>query len=197
MRKYIEEYTKKYLTHKNLPFITLGAGLLGFILRLWQLNTRTDAGFILRGHISGILLAILTAIFLVAVALASRPLVQANKYDFNFPASVYGGYKEHIGEKQLWPKKILDGWLKLVDEAYEAIEPMKESDPEMYAVYSEHILLESMFPRYALLNFYKGSYSEEAFYRDAFQFKLDCGTLGMTKWREGSSIDEIFTQWGV
>ena len=90
MRKYIEEYTKKYLTHKNLPFITLGAGLLGFVLRLWQLNTRTDAGFILRGHISGILLAILTAIFLVAVALASRPLVQANKYDFNFPASVYG-----------------------------------------------------------------------------------------------------------
>ena len=90
MRKYIDEYIKKYLTHKNLPFITLGAGLIGFFLRLWQMNSRTDLGFIVRGHASGILLAIVTAAFLGALVVATRTLVQANKYDFNFPASQYG-----------------------------------------------------------------------------------------------------------
>jgi hypothetical protein len=114
-----------------------------------------------------------------------------------YPASVYGGYKESISEKQLWPKKILDGWLKLVEEAYTEIEPLKESNPEMYEVYKEHILLESMFPRYALFNFYRGTYTESAFYQEALQFKMDCEVLGMTKWQEAHTIEDIFTQWKI
>ena len=114
-----------------------------------------------------------------------------------YPASVYGGYKESIGEKKLWPKKVLDGWLKLVEEAYVAIEPLKESDPEKYELYKNHIMLEGMFPRYGLLNFYQGTYSAQEFYNTALQFKKDCEVFSMTKWQEGRSIEEMFKQWGV
>ena len=114
-----------------------------------------------------------------------------------YPATVVGSYKELIGESYLWPKRVLGGFMDLVEKAYEAIELVKESDPEMYEVYKEHILLESMFPRYVLLSFYKGTYNEQTFYNEALQFKMDCASLGITKWQEGTSIEEIWTEWGV
>lgn len=79
-----------YLNQYNLPWITLIFGAIGLLLRAWQLTTENDRGFIVRGHISGILLFILTAAFLVLLLIAVRPLEQANKYGFNFPASTSG-----------------------------------------------------------------------------------------------------------
>ena len=78
---------KAYLKHKNLPWLALGAGVVGMLLRFWQLNTESSRGFIVQGHISGILLFVLTLAFLAVLVIAVRPLLQANKYEFNFPAS--------------------------------------------------------------------------------------------------------------
>lgn len=82
---------KQLLNHKNLPALTVIAGAVGLLLRTWQLNAVTDKGFIIRGHISGILLYVLSAAVIAALVCATRPLLQANKYTFNFPASVAGG----------------------------------------------------------------------------------------------------------
>ncbi|MBR4420426.1 MAG: DUF4838 domain-containing protein, partial [Clostridia bacterium] len=112
-------------------------------------------------------------------------------------AVVIGNYKENIGQSYLWPRGVLNSFLKFVDEAYESIEYLKAVDTEKYELYKEHILLESMFPRYALLYFYQSSYNAEVFKQEALQFKEDCYALGMTKYQEGASIDAIWTLWGV
>lgn len=82
---------KQILKHQNLPWLTLFCGGIGLLLRVWLLNTENDKGFIIRGHISEILLTVLSVLFLAVLFLATRGLVQGNKYQFNFPASLSGG----------------------------------------------------------------------------------------------------------
>ena len=82
---------KKLLDPKNLPWLTLIAGAVGLLLRLWHYSTAAKTGFLTRWHISAILLYLLTAAFLVVLIAGTRSLTQANKYQFNFPASTVGG----------------------------------------------------------------------------------------------------------
>lgn len=99
---------KQFLNHKNLPWLTLIAGGIGLMLRIWLLNSGDDRGFLPHGHISAILLYILTALFVAALVVATRPLVQADKYRFNFPASRLGG----IGA---WVAAFAFGMTSIVD----------------------------------------------------------------------------------
>lgn len=78
---------KQTLKHEYLPWLTLLCGGIGLMLRLWLLTTEDSKGFILRGHISELLLLCLTAVVLVVLFFACRGLQQGNKYDFNFPPS--------------------------------------------------------------------------------------------------------------
>ena len=114
-----------------------------------------------------------------------------------YPAVVWGNYKENVGQSYLWPKGVLNSFMNYVNKAYESIEYLKESDPNAYELYYEHILLESMFPRFGLLYLYQSTYKADVFKKEAAQFKKDCYSLGMTKYKEGSSIDEIWQQWNV
>lgn len=82
---------KQYLKSENLPWLTLLAGGIGLLLRVWLLSTEDEKGFVTRGHISGILLLVLTAAFAVMLFLLTRVLIQGSKYRFNFPASDTGG----------------------------------------------------------------------------------------------------------
>lgn len=77
---------KQFLKHDNLPWLTLLCGGIGLLLRTWLLSTENDKGFITPGHISEILLTLLTLGFLAVLFWACRDLKQANKYSFNFPA---------------------------------------------------------------------------------------------------------------
>ena len=87
--------------------------------------------------------------------------------------------------------------MDLVEKAYEAIELVKESDPEMYEVYKEHILLESMFPRFALLTCYSGTFTSEEFYNEAYSFKQDCLSFGIGYSVEWVTLDSYWLDWGV
>ena len=82
---------------KLIPYMTLVAGFVGALLRLWLHSTRGDDGFVARGHISIILLLVLTTGVLAALLLACRYFRQANKYDYNFPASAAGGIGSALG----------------------------------------------------------------------------------------------------
>ena len=87
---------KQLIHHKNLPWLTLVAGGIGLLLRLWLQSTSNDKGFFLRGHISGTLLIVLSVLFLLLLWFSTRDLKQAGKYRFNFPASVPGGIAAYI-----------------------------------------------------------------------------------------------------
>ena len=73
--------------NRILPALTLLCGGMGILLRIWLSGTENSQGFIQQGHISEILLLLLTGAFLAALFFAVRPLQQGSKYSFNFPAS--------------------------------------------------------------------------------------------------------------
>jgi hypothetical protein len=82
---------KKYLKPDLLPLLVLAAGVVGMLLQLWQYVGGTDEkGLILRGHISAILLVILTVFVLALILLGTWGLREGNQYRFNFPASLPG-----------------------------------------------------------------------------------------------------------
>ena len=81
---------KNLLKPANLPILTLGAGAVGLLLRLWLLGSVDEAGFVAANHPADFLLWILTAAVLAVLFIGTRPLLQANKYQFNFPAQLPG-----------------------------------------------------------------------------------------------------------
>ena len=80
---------KKFIKPDLLPLIVLAAGIIGLLLKLWQSIAGTDdKGLLITGHISGVLLAILSVVTLVVIAIGTFTLAQGNQYRRNFPASL-------------------------------------------------------------------------------------------------------------
>lgn len=80
----------KNIKLQYLPFFTLAAGLLGFILQLILTRSGVDEkGLLVAGHFAGICLYILTALVLVVLFLGIRGLQNISKYSRLFPASVF------------------------------------------------------------------------------------------------------------
>ncbi len=111
--------------------------------------------------------------------------------------TVTGSIYLSMEKPEYWPKRTLDHWVDLCNRAYEEIKPLLTTDPELYNVYYNHILLESMFPRYALLRMYSGTFSKNEFMKEAAAFRNDCTNLNITKVSEGGNISSIFTGWGL
>lgn len=77
------------LEPKLIPRIGLGAGMLGFGLRLWLLSTGTDqAGLMVMTHPAITLLFILMAAAMAVFALGARSLKEQPAYDKLLPASM-------------------------------------------------------------------------------------------------------------
>ena len=80
---------KKSYSPDLLPLIVLAAGIVGMLLRLWQYVGGTDEkDLLVKGHISAILLAILTVAVLALILLGTWNLREGNQYRHNFPASL-------------------------------------------------------------------------------------------------------------
>ena len=114
-----------------------------------------------------------------------------------FPADVNGNIYNPMEQTKLWSYGTLNGYLKLIDEAYAAIEPLKVSNPDRYEILEKHIKLESMFPRFALLRLYSGMYASTDLYNARMEFKGDCTTFGITYVQEQTSMDTVFADWGL
>lgn len=82
---------KQLLSPKNLPWFALGAGAVGAILRAWLLlGGVDDKGMLISGHPAEILCWILCAVSFAIMVLGSWNLLEAGKYQYNFPASLPG-----------------------------------------------------------------------------------------------------------
>lgn len=114
-----------------------------------------------------------------------------------YPAIVKGGYRDSIASASYWPKKMLTGWLGLIEKSYEAIEKYKVGNPAAYESYRKHIMLESIFPRYALCTLYSGTYSSDELYDMRSSFKEDCVALGVLYRDEHTKLSDVYGTWGV
>ncbi len=105
--------------------------------------------------------------------------------------SIYYG----IGDAEYFPKYTLDKFLSYTEKALEEIAPLATVDAERYAIYRNHIKIESMFPRFALYNNYSGYYSSELFAELKTAFREDVQALGFTSYRENYDIFSAMNLW--
>lgn len=123
----------------------------------------------------------------------------------DYPDDVRGYCYEQINKEQHWPKRMLDGWLGYIDEAYKSIEKYKGSNQSKYESLYRHILAESVFPRFALLELYSGNYAEATLYNTRVAFKDDIESLGFDWLVEADpftglkqyTFSELFKSWGI
>lgn len=116
---------------------------------------------------------------------------QTYSYDIN------GTIYNNIAQQQYWPKKLLDRWNGYIEEAKEAILPYQKSNRVLYEALEDNIILESIFPRYALLNHYSGKYSADTLMALRRSFKKDCQRVNVTKLNENQDMDSVFSSWGL
>ena len=88
---------KLSLQPSRLPFFTLGASGLAFVLQLWLHGSVNDLALLPTGHISQVLSFILMALFLATLFLFVRKLNPISSYAALYPASPLRGIGSCIG----------------------------------------------------------------------------------------------------
>ena len=113
-----------------------------------------------------------------------------------YPAEYSGGLYDNIEQSKFWPSSLLFRWQDLLDEAYAAIEVHKNNN-SLYQTLKNHIDLESIFIRYALITHHGGKFSSTELKEMQSAFAEDCTRLGVKRYAEGSEIAAIFERWGI
>lgn len=88
-------------------------------------------------------------------------------------------------------------YLDYIEQAFEAIEPLKRSDPQTYELVYDRILSESLFPRYYAITLYAGNYTNTEMMAMKKQFQTDCDIVGFTQLKENQPISNLWNSWGI
>lgn len=112
--------------------------------------------------------------------------------------TVLTGYiRDSIAQSKYWPQRTLQQWLELIDEAYAAIEKYQTVNPSLYDSLKEHILVESIFPRFAICDLHSGTLSAETLKQMRYDFYMDATSLTISHVREADEINGVYKTWGV
>lgn len=111
----------------------------------------------------------------------------------NMAHSVYA----EIEKREYFPSGLLRSWQKLVDEAYAAVEGLKETDEAAYDTVCDRICLESIFVRYMDLQLYANTYPQSERLALMNEFKDDAERLGITNFSEQGSLSELWSSWNI
>ena len=84
--------------------------------------------------------------------------------------------------KQYWEEGALNRFMSLLDQAFEAIEPLKFTDRELYETLYDRVTRESLMPRYLLLQHYPTQFDSVTLARESEEFFSDCERLGITRY---------------
>ena len=95
---------KKVFTPKYLPWLPIGAGILGLALRLWLYSLRDASKLLPEDHIAAVLLFLLTGLTLAALFLCVRSIPQQGSFSQRFRPSLWGsiGNLAAAGGLLLW-----------------------------------------------------------------------------------------------
>lgn len=108
---------------------------------------------------------------------------------------------DSLSADSVWPLDAVRAYLDIFTEAYAAIKPVEETDPDRYAALHEHLMIEELFPRFVLLQHYPDSFTSAAELREARQqYADDFTNLGNTTEQEHFKITDPgrpFYEWGV
>ena len=122
--------------------------------------------------------------------LAHMRYIEVDNSEVNF-----GHIHAKVAQSKFWPRGLLLHWLGLIDQAYERIEKYKISDPALYNILHRNINIESMFPRFAMINHNSGYYTESELRKMKDSFEADCSILNITYHHEGVPLTDMFNTW--
>ena len=109
-----------------------------------------------------------------------------------------GNVYQEIGSKaEYWPKQLLMNWLSMMDDAYKAIEKYRTTDASLYKTLANHILIETMFPKYAICDLHADTFTSEEILERRLAFKKDAESIGMVEHMEHYFIDVKYAAWGI
>ena len=100
-------------------------------------------------------------------------------------------------EQRYWPATLLERWISYCDQAEEDLAALAEEDPTAYAMYLENVQLESLSPRYLLLDLWGNRFSESELTALRNQFRNDCNALEVNRYAEKQAITELWSSWGI
>ncbi len=106
----------------------------------------------------------------------------AKKNDFTGAGTTAG---KNTMNADFFPFAQLQSWLGCIDDAYKAVEKYRESDEDLYEKLRDRICLESITPRYLLLEIHKGSYDVQEYAGMETDWENDVARLGITSRGEG------------
>lgn len=97
-----------------------------------------------------------------------------------------------------WSYNQLKRYLEQINQAYDDIAPLAETDPERYAQLYDRILTESLQYRYLILQLYSTEYDTAAqLQEERLAFKNDFERLKLSRVSEQISAESIWSSWGL
>ncbi len=84
-----------------------------------------------------------------------------------------------------------------IDEAYKAIESLKETDETLYDVLYDRICLESLCTRFIDIELWSKYYTAEELLAEKVSFKADCIRLRVDRHRESVTVESLWESWGI
>ena len=114
-----------------------------------------------------------------------------------YPSIFYTQRRTNSEEPKYWPHQTLQNWLKLCDEALNAVKKYQSSDPALYESLRKHIIAETIFPRYIICEYYMGYYTPSQVQEWRSSFMADCKLIDYTNHAENIPIKPIFEKWGL
>lgn len=116
-----------------------------------------------------------------------------HKLEQDYP-ELNGSVYCNIAQQQFWPVGLLQRWEGYIAQAYAAIEKYRDN-AELYAKLEKHIKMESMFPRYALIDLHGATFSEQELQARKTSFKRDVRELQVSNINEHNEIDSAIGTW--
>ena len=131
-------------------------------------------------------------------ALQGRLSYLESTYHDTVDGGINNGTGNVLAKKQYWDYRTLTGYIDYAEEAFKAIEKYAEQSSDTYSTLKKHIVIESLFPRYALITLYGEQLSSEQSEEMKKAFVNDCRALGVTNEAESDSkkLSTLFARWG-
>lgn len=132
-------------------------------------------------------------------ALRAKLSYLENTYNETVDGGINNGTSNVLAKSKYWEYRTLAGYTEYVARATDAIAKYAETDPDTYTALKNHITIESLFPRYAMITLYGEQLSSEQ--SDAMKkaFVEDCNALGVTNEGESDAnkkLSALFAKWG-
>jgi hypothetical protein len=108
-----------------------------------------------------------------------------------------GDVYEDMITQAYWPYNWLENILNRFDEAYAALEPLRERDQERYALIHDRILLETLQFRYIKLSLYYAEYDERELLSTRQAFKYYCERLGIEYIALSKYVKTLWREWDI